>query len=59
MDIMAKLAHCERLSCEHVFETSRDEAANALGFMSIVTKGVFVEIGLQMLVADGAVMGAE
>jgi hypothetical protein len=56
---MDKLAHGKRLSCEHVFETSRDEAANALGFASIVTKGVFVEIGLQMLVTDGAVMGAE
>jgi hypothetical protein len=56
---MDELAHGKRLSCEYVFETSRDEAANALGFTSIVMKGVFVEIGLQMLVTDGAVMGAE
>ena len=56
---MDELAHCDRLSCEHVFETSRDKAANALGFAAIVAKGVFVEVGLQMLVCDGAVMGAE
>jgi len=44
--ILDELAHGERLSCEHVFKASRDETANALGFASIVTKGVFVEIGL-------------
>ena len=30
-----------------------------LGFKSIVTKGVFAEIKLQMLAADGIVMVAE
>ncbi len=56
---MDELTHRDRLSCEHVFETSRDKAANALGFAAIVAKGVFVEVGLQMLVCDGAVMSAE
>ena len=57
--VMDELAHRERLSYEHVFEASRHKAANALGFAAILSKGVFVEVGLQMLVADGAVMGAE
>ena len=47
------------MSCDDVFETSRDKAANASGFASIVAKSVFVEVGLQMLVADGAMMSAE
>ena len=59
MGAMDELAHCHGLSCEHVFETSRDESANALGFAAIMAKGVFVEIGLQVLVADSAVMRAE
>ena len=57
--VMDELAHREWLSYEHVFEASRHKAANALGFAAILSKGVFVEVGLQMLVADGAVMGAE
>ncbi len=56
---MDELVHRERLSCEHVFQTPRDKPANALGFAAIVAKGVFVEVGLQMLVCDGTVMGAE
>ena len=59
MGIMDELAHCHRLSCEHVFETSRDKAANALSFAAIMAKGVFVKIGLEMLVADSTVMRAE
>ena len=56
---MDKFKPCERLSCEHIFEASCDEAANAFGFTPIVTNGVFAEIGLEMLVADGTVMRAE
>ena len=59
MRVLDELAHGDWLSCDHVFETSRDKTANALGFAAIVAKGVFVEVGLQMLVCDGAVMGAE
>lgn len=59
MGIVDELVHCKRLSCEHVFEASRDKPADALGLAPIMAKGVFVEIGLQMLVADGALMGPE
>ena len=56
---MSELAHGERSAREHVLKTACDETADALGFSAIMAKGMLVEVGLQMLVADAAVMGAE
>jgi len=52
--VLNELVHGERLSREHVFKTACDEAADALGFSAIMAKGMRVEVGLQMLVADAA-----
>ena len=44
--VVDELVHGYGLSCDHVFETSRDEAADAFGFAAIVAEGVLVEVGL-------------
>ncbi len=59
MGVLNEATHREWWSCHHVFETSRAKAANAFGFAAIVAKGVFVQLGLQVLVAHGAVMGTK
>ena len=44
--VVDELVHGYGLSCGHVFETSRDEAADAFGFAAVVAEGVLVEVGL-------------
>lgn len=44
--VVDELVHGYGLSCDHVFETSRDEAADAFGFAAVVAEGVLVEVGL-------------
>lgn len=52
-------AHGERRFGGDAFDEARGNAGDAVGLAAVVTKGKFVEIGLQMLRTNGAGVRAE
>ena len=57
--VVDDLAHGDGAKSDEVFNGSGDESSDSLSFASVMAEGEFVEVALEVFVADGAMMGAQ
>ena len=57
--IINELSHCQGILREHVLKAAGNEPTDTLCVAAVVAKGIFIEIGLQVLRSDGAIVGSK
>ena len=59
LGVIDDLAHGDGADANEVFYDSGNESPNAFGFAAVVSEGEFIEVALQMFIADGTMVGAK